>query len=140
MGDPAKSLRIILVWQIGVTMFAGGAGSLACRCARCDFCAAGRRGGHGGRFGIYVAGPVKKSANADSRYGVDGLSRILKAEGAKVGVIVILLWLVLAVYKEVVILGFIGTFIVAIIIFSMAIFLRNPALLEMPEAGKNNVN
>ena len=62
---------------------------------------------------------------------------ILKAEGVKVLVIVILLWLVLASYKEVVLVGFIGTFIVAVIIFSMAIFLRNPAQLD---AGKQNVD
>ena len=67
----------------------------------------------------------------------DGLGQILKAEGAKVLVIIVSLWLVLATYKEVVMLGFIGTFILAVIIFSMAIFLRNPASLE---AGKNNVN
>lgn len=67
----------------------------------------------------------------------DGLGHILKAEGAKVLVIVVLLWLVLATYKEVVLLGFIGTFILSVIIFSMAIFIRNPATLE---AGKNNVN
>lgn len=67
----------------------------------------------------------------------DGLGRILKAEGAKVLVIVVLLWLVLATYKEVVLVGFIGAFIVAVVIFSMAIFLRNPAQIE---AGKQNVN
>lgn len=67
----------------------------------------------------------------------DGLTQIFKAEAAKVGVIIVLLWLVLATYKEVVVLGFIGTFILAVIIFSMAIFLRNPVSLE---TGKNHVD
>jgi ATP synthase protein I len=67
----------------------------------------------------------------------DVLSRMLRAETAKVGVIVMLLWLVLTVYKEIVMVGFIGTFIIAVIVFSLAIFVRNPVLLE---AGTNDVD
>lgn len=67
----------------------------------------------------------------------DALSSVLRAEGAKVGVMVVLLWLVMAVFKKVVALWFIGTFTVAVIIFSMAIFVRNPVQLEM---DKNNVD
>ena len=65
--------------------------------------------------------------NVASEAAWDGLTRIFKAEAAKVGVIIALLWLVLASYKEVAVIWFIGTFIVAVIIFSMAIFIRNPA-------------
>lgn len=90
----------------------------------------------GGVVFAYLALPQKtQSQNPGMAW--DGLARILKAEGAKVLVIVILLWLVLVNYKEVVLVGFIGTFIAAVIIFSMAIFLRNPARIE---AGKQNVN
>jgi len=67
----------------------------------------------------------------------DGLTRMFKAEAAKVSIIVVLLWLVLATYRDVVVLGFIGTFILAVIIFSMAIFIRNPAPLE---TGENHVD
>jgi ATP synthase protein I len=67
----------------------------------------------------------------------DVLSRMIRAEAAKVGVIVLLLWLVLKVYKEIVMVGFIGTFIIAVIVFSLAIFVRNPVLLE---TGTNDVD
>ena len=60
----------------------------------------------------------------------DKLGQVLKAEGAKVLVMVVSLWLILMTYKEVVLIGFIGTFILSVIIFSMAIFLRNPMTLE----------
>ncbi|MCX7176622.1 MAG: ATP synthase subunit I [Proteobacteria bacterium] len=90
----------------------------------------------GGIVFAYLASP-QKTQFENPGMAWDGLGRILKAEGAKVLVIVVLLWLVLATYKEVVLVGFIGAFIVAVVIFSMAIFLRNPAQIE---AGKQNVN
>ncbi len=67
----------------------------------------------------------------------NAISSLLRAESAKVGVIVILLWLVLSTYKGVVMLSFIGTFIVAVIVFSMAVFVRNPMLID---TGENNVD
>ncbi len=67
----------------------------------------------------------------------DSLGAALRAEGAKIAVIVIQLWLVMANYKQVVMVAFIGTFTVPVIIFSMAIFVRNPASLE---TGRDNVN
>ena len=67
----------------------------------------------------------------------DSLSAALRAEGAKLAVIVVQLWLVMAIYKQIVFVAFIGAFTVAVIIFSMAIFVRNPVSLE---TGRNNVN
>ncbi len=49
----------------------------------------------------------------------------LRAEAAKIGVIVVLLWLVFVVYKDIVAAAFIGTFAVTVIIFSMAFFVRD---------------
>jgi ATP synthase protein I len=49
----------------------------------------------------------------------------LRAEAAKIAAIVLLLWLVLANYKEVVALGFLGTFVVTVVIFSAAITVRD---------------
>jgi ATP synthase protein I len=140
MGDPAKPLRVALIGQMGMTIFlavlsawvAGLQGALSALLG-------GAVAMSGGLVFMLLA-PPKKVPMQTADMAWNGLSRMLKAEGAKVAVIVILLWLVLANYKEVVMLGFIGTFIVAVIIFSMAIFFRNPSLLEMPEAGKNNVN
>jgi ATP synthase protein I len=46
----------------------------------------------------------------------------LKAEAAKLFLAIVLLWLVLTVYREVVIVGLIGSFVVSILIFSMVLF------------------
>jgi ATP synthase protein I len=50
----------------------------------------------------------------------------LRAEGVKVGLIAILLWLVLKTYTEVVVIAFIASFIVTVLIFAMAFFVRDP--------------
>ena len=52
------------------------------------------------------------------------LGEALLAEAAKIALIVVLLWLVLATYGEVVVVGFIGTFVIAVVIFAMALFVR----------------
>ena len=49
---------------------------------------------------------------------------MLRAESAKILVIVLLLWLVFSSYSQVFGAGFIGTFIVTTLIFSLAIFIR----------------
>jgi ATP synthase protein I len=67
----------------------------------------------------------------------DAMGSLLRAEGAKVGVIVVLLWLVLKLYQGLVVVGFIGTFTVSVIIFSLAIFVRNPVSLN---SGENHVS
>jgi ATP synthase protein I len=45
-----------------------------------------------------------------------------KAEAAKLFLAISLLWLVLATYQDVVVVGLIGSFVVSILIFSMALF------------------
>ena len=45
-----------------------------------------------------------------------------KAEAAKLFLAILLLWLVLTLYHEVVIVGLIGSFVVSILIFSVALF------------------
>ena len=47
-----------------------------------------------------------------------------RAEAAKIGVAVVLLWLVFAAYKDIVALAFVGSFAVSILIFGMAFFVR----------------
>ncbi len=48
----------------------------------------------------------------------------LRAEAVKIVLIVLLLWLVMTVYKSVVVIAFFGTFIVATVLFSAAAFVR----------------
>ncbi len=51
----------------------------------------------------------------------------LKAEAVKIIVMVVLLWLVLTLYKDVVAVGFIGTFALTVLIFGMALFVTDDA-------------
>jgi F0F1-type ATP synthase assembly protein I len=46
----------------------------------------------------------------------------LKAEAAKFFMALVLLWLVLAAYQEVVVVGLIGSFVASILIFSIGLF------------------
>jgi ATP synthase protein I len=50
----------------------------------------------------------------------------LRAEGIKIGLIAVLLWLVLKTYAEVVVIAFIASFLVTVLIFAMAFFVRDP--------------
>ena len=48
----------------------------------------------------------------------------LTAEAVKIGLIAIFLWLVLANYDGIVVIAFIGSFLVTVLIFAMAFFVR----------------
>ena len=54
------------------------------------------------------------------------LIAMLRAEAAKVLVIVGGLWLVLSSYKDVVPAAFLAAFVITVIVFSMAFFVRDP--------------
>jgi ATP synthase protein I len=115
----SKALRIVLRWQIiatgamtlvlGLLMSVHGAvsallGGLVSICA-------------GLAFSVVVS--LSKS---NSLAGT--LVTAFRAEAVKVTVAVVLLWLVFATYKEVVAIGFIGSFAISILIFGMAFFVR----------------
>jgi ATP synthase protein I len=53
------------------------------------------------------------------------LHAALRAEAAKIALIVFLLWFVLTTYRDVVVVGFIGSFSVSVMIFGMALFVRD---------------
>ena len=63
-----------------------------------------------------------RSAESKGRSAGEVLFAALKAEAAKLFLAMVLLWLVLAAYQEVVVVGLIGSFVVSILIFSMALF------------------
>jgi len=71
--------------------------------------------------GIAAAGLVSLG-KVESAGGV--LLVALGAEVVRIGLIVILLWLVLATYRDVVVLAVIATFTVTVLIFAMAFFVR----------------
>ena len=63
-----------------------------------------------------------RSAESRGRSAGEVLFAALKAEAAKIFLALLLLWFVLATYQEVVVVGLLGSFVVSILIFSMALF------------------
>ena len=68
-----------------------------------------------------------KSADSKGRSAGEVIFAALKAEAAKLLLAIVLLWLVLATYQDVVIVGLIGSFVVSILIFSLALFAGDKA-------------
>lgn len=130
MLDPIKPLRTVLGWQVVVTILLAGMSAWSVGVHSALSVLLGGAVGILGSLTFALFARPRKTPTPTSAMAWDKLGQILKAEGAKVIVMVIALWLVLATYKEVVMIGFIGTFILSVIIFSMAIFLRNPVSLE----------
>jgi ATP synthase protein I len=64
------------------------------------------------------------AARGQSRTTGETLHTVIRAEVSKIALIVGLLWLVLAHYRQVVPAVFFGTFILTVVIFSMAILVR----------------
>ncbi len=115
----ARQIRTALKIQVVVTlliaMFIGGIGGI-------HWGVSALLGGlisvlGGATYGLLLARVGKSSAEG-------ALIAMLRAESAKILVIVLLLWLVFASYAQVFGAGFIGTFIITTLIFSFAIFIR----------------
>lgn len=54
------------------------------------------------------------------------VAAMFRAEASKILVIILQLWLVLTTYKDVVPAAFLATFVITVLLFSMAFFDRNP--------------
>ena len=65
------------------------------------------------------------ATRSNKRTAGEALLALMRAEAGKVALIVVQLWLVLALYKQVVLAPFFGTFILTVICFSMAFFVRD---------------
>ena len=115
----SKPIRTVLWWQLlatatltlvaGVLLGAHGALSAVL----------------GGAVSVVAGGvsaTVAMTGRADSAGGV--LIAVLTAEGIKIGLIVILMLLVLLLYDDVVAPAFFGSFVVTVLLFSMAFFVR----------------
>lgn len=76
----------------------------------------------GGTIGI-IAGLafVGLAARNRSKSAGEALYAALRAEAVKVVLMILLLWLVLATYRDVVAIGLIGSFIATVLIFAMAV-------------------
>ncbi len=115
-----RPIRTVLRWQLIATVALTLAAGLA----------AGAHGALSAALGGAVslcaggaAAVVASLGGAQSAGGV--LIGALRAEAVKIGLIVILLWLVLEAYDDVVALAFFGSFFATVLIFAMAFFVRD---------------
>jgi ATP synthase protein I len=115
----SKAIRTVLRWQVVATgvmtlvlgLLAGVHGAISVML--------------GGMVGICAGlafSVVVSLSNTDSVAGA--LVAAFRAEAVKVTIAVVLLWLVFAVYKQVVAIVFVGSFAVSILLFGMAFFVR----------------
>ncbi len=117
--DLGKPIRTVLRWQAVATvvmMLVAGAwvgvhGALSAAL-----------GGLVSFLSGLASAAVASLGKADSAGGI--LYTALRAEAVKIGLIVILLWLVLATYGSVIVPVFLATFAVTVVIFAMAFFVR----------------
>ncbi len=116
----SKPIRTVFRWQAyattGMTLIAGGLWGI-----HAGFSAL--LGGLVSMASGAVFAIVAQTGRAPSAGSV--LRVALRAEAAKIIAIVLLLWLVLTTYKEVVAPAFLGAFAVTLVIFSAAIAVRD---------------
>ena len=67
---------------------------------------------------------VALAARSKPQSAGEALYAALRAEAVKVVLMVVLLWIVLATYKSVVAAGLIGAFIAAVLVFTLAVWVR----------------
>jgi ATP synthase protein I len=114
-----RPIRIVLRWQLVATialtliagLMAGTHGALSATAGGLVSIAAG------------LASAVVASRGATKSAG-GILAGALTAEAMKLGMAAFLLWVVLANYEEVVVAGFLASFVATMLIFSMAFFVR----------------
>jgi ATP synthase protein I len=117
----SKPVMTVLRWQLAATAaLALAAGLLAGMHGAFSAIAGGLVSITAGLAAAFVA----SRGDAKSAGGV--LVGALRAEGVKIGLIAMLLWLVLQTYPEVVVIAFIASFVVTVLIFAMAFFVRDP--------------
>lgn len=116
----SKPVRTVLVWQVVMTVLLAVIAGLL---AGIHGAASAALGGSVGVVAGLAFAMVMQSSSMQSADGT--IVTALRAEATKIGLAVILLWLVLALYKDVVLIVFIGSFIVSILVFSMAFFVRD---------------
>lgn len=119
LGSLQRPIRTVLRWQLIATAALALAGGIV--------------GGVDGALSAALGGAVSivaggvsawVAAKGKARSAGEVLMGALLAEGVKIGLLVILLWLVLATYKGVVAPAFFGSFVATVLIFGMAFFVR----------------
>ena len=119
LGALRKPVRTVLRWQLIATAALTLAGGIL---AGVDGALSAALGGAVSICAGGVSAVVASKGRARSAGGV--LISALAAEGVKIGLVVLLLGLVLATYQDVVAPAFFGSFLVTVLIFGVAIFVR----------------
>lgn len=120
IGLRSRAIRTVLRWQLAATVLLAGAGAYFAGPHGALSAALGGMASLGASLGFAAVASLGQS---DSAAGV--LIGALRAEGIKILLIVLLLWLVMANYEDVVAIAFLGTFFVATALFSAAAFVRD---------------
>jgi ATP synthase protein I len=116
----SKPIRTVVLWQAAATaVLTLAAAVLAGR----HGAASAAAGGAISMFAGVVAGLVAAWSSGGSAGGV--VLGALRAEAVKVGLAILLLWLVLVNYDRAVALALIGSFVATTAIFAMAFFVRD---------------
>ena len=116
----SKPIRTVLWWQLLITVIVASVAGLL---TGIHGAISAMLGGLVSIFAGWVFAIMISFSKDGSAEGA--LYAALRAEAVKIGLIVLLLWLVLATYQDVVVLGFIGSFVISVVIFGMAIFVRD---------------
>jgi F0F1-type ATP synthase assembly protein I len=115
----SKPIRTVLLWQVAAT-------------AAMALAAAPAVGAHGA-VSVGIGGAVSVIAGIASalmaslgkaKSAAGALVGALRAEAVRIGLALLLLWLVLANYGQAVAAALLGAFVVTMLIFSMAFFVR----------------
>jgi len=115
-----RPVRTVLKWQLLATAVTVAAGASF---AGVHGAASAALGGLVSIVAGLSAGLVAAAGGRRNSAG-EVLLRALTAEGVKLGLIAVLLWVVLATYSKVVVPAFLGSFMLTALIFAMAFFVR----------------
>ena len=117
----SKPVYTVLRWQLAATLLlALAAGWLAGLHGAISAVAGGLVSIIAGLAAAFVA------SRGDTKSAGGLVVGALRAEGVKIGLIALLLWLVLMTYPGVVITAFMASFVATVLIFAMAFFVRDP--------------
>lgn len=115
----SKPIRTVIAWQAAATLAMTLAGAAFIGIHGAVSAAAG---GLVSIIAGLAAAWIAARGSGNSAGGI--LAGALRAETVKVGLVVLLLWLVLANYAEAIVVVVIGSFVVTMLIYSMAFFVR----------------
>ena len=119
LGALRRPIRIVLRWQLIATAALTLAGGVL---AGVDGALSAALGGAVSMCAGWASAVV--ASKGKGRSAGDVLVSALSAEAVKIGLIAFLLWLVLATYDSVVAPALFGSFVITVLIFTMAFFVR----------------